>query len=60
MVYLPDYKCYQEVLKHRKTCKKWKNSIQCLECFGGGLTPFTTEFLREAYDKLQHGEYADE
>ena len=56
MVYLTEYACYREVLKHRLKCEKWKQSKLCLECFGGGLTIFTTKLL----DEINHGEYSDE
>jgi len=32
-------KFYTDVLKHRRTCKKWGKEF-CLQCFGGGLTQF--------------------
>ena len=39
-------KTYRKVLQHRKKCKKWGKEF-CLECFGGGLTQFTNDLLKE-------------
>jgi hypothetical protein len=41
---------YNDVLRHRHTCPKWRKEF-CLDCFGGGLTIFSINLLKER-DKL--------
>jgi hypothetical protein len=37
---------YKKVLLHRRRCKKWRKGF-CLDCFGGGLSKFTRDFLND-------------
>ncbi len=37
---------YTDVLEHRRKCDKWGKGF-CLDCFGGGLTKFTTDLQQE-------------
>lgn len=39
-------KTYRGVLSHRRSCNKWGKEF-CLECFGGGLTKFSIQLLKE-------------
>lgn len=40
---------YKKVMEHRGNCPFWKdrNKGKCFDCFGGGLTKFTTKLLTE-------------
>lgn len=55
-----DSETYKQVIEHRTKCKKWPQPILtkdkemiildgkfCLECFGGGLTKFSENLIRE-------------
>lgn len=44
--FMRESKVYRNVLEHRRKCPKWGKRF-CLECFGGGLTKFTTELAKE-------------
>jgi len=46
MEFMEESKVYRNVLKHRRTCKRWEKEF-CLDCFGGGLTQFTKSLQKE-------------
>ncbi len=39
-------KTYREILEHRRSCPKWGKEF-CMECFGGGLTKFSENLIKE-------------
>ncbi len=42
---------YKQIVEHRKYCPKWRLGVICLDCFGGGITRFTDDLLREMKSK---------
>lgn len=42
---------YKKVLKHRNYCPRYRLGNFCLDCFGGGLTRFTSDLLNEMKKK---------
>lgn len=41
------FKTYGRVLEHRYKCPKWKRNEFCLDCFGGGLSKFWKNIVKE-------------
>ncbi len=39
-------KTYRNILEHRRKCPKWSKEF-CMECFGGGLTKFSEDLIKE-------------
>jgi len=46
-----DIDAYKIVLEHRGRCSKWGKEF-CLECFGGGLTQYKSDILKQLKNKL--------
>lgn len=40
-------KTYQLVREHRNNCAAWKKGELCWDCFGGGLSKFSTNLLKD-------------
>jgi len=45
--YVTTSNTYKKILIHRHNCRHWKSGTLCLECFGGGLTRFFEDLIRE-------------
>jgi len=52
---MTNFKCYNDVLEHRKKCSKWGNGF-CLDCFGGGLGLFSEKIINEFVSKQRDDE----
>lgn len=48
---LPRLDVYKKVISHRNHYTHWINGEFCLSCFGGGLTKFTQNLIKELKDK---------
>jgi hypothetical protein len=42
---------YKAVVDHRNYCPRYRSGRLCLDCFGGGLTKFTSDLLSEMKKK---------
>lgn len=51
--FMKESKTYAMVLEHRIKCPKWGKDF-CLDCFGGGLTLFSKNLIKEGYLKKEY------